>query len=109
MSELPSTRREPAPADGDLLVRDDPSRSRFELVRDGLVIGLVDYVVDGDVVVVPHTEIDPAWQGHGFGVRLVAGVLDELRTRGCSVVPTCSFVRRFVHDHPEYRDLLAAD
>jgi len=48
-------------------------------------------------------------RGRTIGVRLVRGVLEDVRRQGIKVVPQCSFVRAFMARHPEYQDLLAAE
>jgi predicted GNAT family acetyltransferase len=88
------------------VVRDE-GRSRYELVVDGVVIGIADYVVQGKKVVVPHTEIVAHLRGQGLGAQLVRGVLDDIRSSGRSVVPHCWYVAEFVDANPDYADLVA--
>ena len=87
------------------VVRDNPSRSRYELVDDDRVIGFADYVLRGDAVVIPHTEIERPLQSQGFGATLVRGALDDIRARRLAVVPQCWFVAQFIDEHPDYGDL----
>lgn len=89
-------------------VRNDEARSRYELVLDGEVIGIADYRIEGDEVVFPHTEIDPAFRGRGFGEVLVQGAMEDVRAAGRTVVPRCWFVVEFLELHPEFADLRAA-
>ena len=89
-------------------VRRNEGRSRYELVEDGAVVGVADYRVDGDVVVMPHTEIDGRRRGQGLGAVLVQGALEDLRARDATVVPACWYVALFIDEHPDFRDLLAA-
>ena len=88
-------------------VRRNDERDRYELVVDGDLAGVADYVDNGDVVVLPHTEIDAARRGHGLGAVLVQGVLDDVRAQGRTVIPTCWYVREYLELHPEQADLLA--
>jgi hypothetical protein len=88
-------------------VRHNEQASRYELHADGELVGIADYTVQGDVLVFPHTEIDPARRGHGLGAVLVQGALDDVRTTGRRIVPTCWYVAQFVDEHPGYKDLLA--
>ncbi len=89
-----------------LEVIDVPSASRFEL-RDGdAVVGVAEYHLDGNVVVVPHTEIRHDRRGGGLGAVLVAGVLDQIRAAGRSVRPQCWYVAQFLGEHPEYVDIV---
>ena len=92
----------------DLEVRHNPERSRYELHRDGRLIGVADYRMRGDVAVFSHTEIVVPLRDQGFGEELVRVALDDARRQAWRVVPSCSFVAQYIDDHPEYRDLLAA-
>lgn len=83
-------------------------QSRYELIGDdGNVIGFADYRDDGTNLVFPHTVIDPAFRGRGNGDILVAGALDDVRSLGRKIVPTCWFVGEFIDQNPQYADLLA--
>jgi len=88
-------------------VRDDPERNRYELLVDGRVLGIAEYHRRGDVVVLPHTEIDARERGQGWGEVLVRAVLDDVRRQGLQIVPQCWFVADFVGLHPDYGDLVA--
>ena len=90
----------------DVTVVDVPERGRFEIRSGQQVVGLASYHVDGRTMTLPHTEIDPAMGGRGFGTRLVAGVLAAARERGLHVHPYCSFVRHYLAEHPEELDLV---
>jgi uncharacterized protein len=86
-------------------VRDNTGRSRFELEASG-VTAFMNYRLDGTVISLDHTETPVAARGRGLASRLVAGALDQIRTRGLKIVPRCAFVRAFVENHPQYRDLV---
>ncbi len=90
-------------------VHDRPELARFELLIDGQLVGFADYVRRGDVVEIPHTEIEPSRRGHGLGADLVRGALAHIRAEGATVVPTCSFVADYLAAHPEDQDLLGAE
>jgi predicted GNAT family acetyltransferase len=88
-------------------VRDNPTRSRYEL-RDGdQLIGFTEYRPRGDVLVFPHTVILHRRRGAGYATQLVQGALDDVRRKGALIVPECSFVAQFLEEHPEYADLVA--
>jgi uncharacterized protein len=91
-----------------LEVRNNAERGRYELFRDGELIGIADYDVHGNTIVFPHTEITPSLRGQGYGEELVRAALDDVRTRGMKVRALCWFVREFIDAHPRYADLRAA-
>jgi predicted GNAT family acetyltransferase len=89
-------------------VRDDPEQSRYE-IRDGdRVLGRAAYERNGNTTVFTHTVVDPDAGENGLGSTLVRAALDDVRSRGGSVVPQCSFVRGWIERHPDYADLVAA-
>jgi uncharacterized protein len=89
-------------------VKDAPEANRYE-IRDGdELLGHADYERRGDSVVFTHTEVDPDTGRKGLGSTLVQGALDDVRSKGGSVVPQCSFVRGWIDKHEEYADLVAS-
>lgn len=88
-------------------VRNNVAASRYELLVDGELVGIADYEIVGDSVVLPHTEIARPRRGQGLGAMLVQGALDDIRPTGRRVVPRCWFVAEFIDDHPEYAELLS--
>jgi uncharacterized protein len=88
-------------------VEDNAELSRYEIKDNGRVVGIADYRVENDLVVLPHTEVDPDRHGSGLGEELIQTALDAIRDSGKRVVPQCSFVAQFIAEHPDYQDLVA--
>jgi predicted GNAT family acetyltransferase len=93
----------------DITVIDVPERGRFEVRAGDRCLGFASYHVDGDVMTLPHTEVDPSLGGRGLGTALVRGVLAAARERQLHVLPYCSFIRHYLHEHPEEIDLVTED
>lgn len=87
-------------------IRDNPQRSRYEIVVDGEVVGVAEYTRQGDVITFTHTEVDPERRDGGYAAKLVRGALDDVRARGLTVVARCPYVAKFIRDHADYTDLL---
>lgn len=49
-----------------------PEDGRYELLRDGSVIGHAAYSLNGDEITIPHVETDPALRNQGLGSALMA-------------------------------------
>lgn len=94
-------------------VTHNADESRYELLRDGAEIGVAEYRLlpndDGSATVAEfhHTLVNPAHRGQGNAERLVQAALDDVRTRGLRVKPTCWYVDQFLVEHPAYADLHA--
>jgi uncharacterized protein len=93
----------------ELRVVDNPACRRYELRVGATVVGHIRYDTEGAAVVLIHTDINPVFEGRGYGSRLASGALDDIRARGLSVVPVCRFVRSYIERHPEYADLAARE
>lgn len=87
-------------------VVDRPDQNRFELAI-GDELALAYYKLDGDRIVLTHTEVPQALSGQGVGSRLAKGVFELIRASGRKVVPRCSFMAGWVSRHPEYHDIVA--
>ncbi len=94
--------------DIDTPVTDNPATSRFEMPIEGET-AFVAYQRRGpDVLYLYHAEVPFHLNGKGYGGRLVEGTLQAIRAAGRDkVVAGCSFVRRYMADHPEHDDLRA--
>lgn len=81
-------------------VERNEARKRYEVLVDGEVGGFLMYrpATDGRVIL-PHTEVDPAFKGKGLGSVLAAEALADLARRGDVVVPECPFVAHYLTDH----------
>lgn len=82
-----------------------PDQNRFELAV-GDELALAYYRLDGDSVVLTHTEVPQALSGQGVGSRLAKGVFEQIKASGRKVVPRCSFMAGWVSRHPEYDDIV---
>jgi predicted GNAT family acetyltransferase len=85
-----------------MTVADVPERSRYELREGGELQGWVEYLPAGRSVILAHTEVLEGGEGQGRGSRLVRGVLEDLRDRGVTVIPTCPFAAAYIARHPEW-------
>jgi len=91
---------------GDLTVRDNTEKSRYEaLDESGVVAGFAAYARSEGQIEFVHTEVDDAFEGHGVGSTLVRAALDDVRTTDLRVVASCPFVKAWIANHPDYEDL----
>ena len=86
-------------------LRKNAAHRHYELVVDGEVAGHIVYVDEGEVVDLPHTIVDPAHGGKGYGGLLAQYALDDVRAQGKKARPTCPFIARYIDRHPDYADV----
>ncbi|MFC8454769.1 GNAT family N-acetyltransferase [Kitasatospora sp. NPDC057223] len=86
-------------------VNDNTDHNRFEARVDGALAGFAEYIRSDRLVVYPHTEVEPAFEGQGIGGTLARAALDDARERGLPVLVTCPFIKTWMLRHPEYTDL----
>lgn len=88
-------------------ITDNSSLGRFEMTEEGKLTFADYFLTEGDVMVLPHVEADPALRGKGSAGRLMEGVLNIIRERGLKVRPVCGYAAAYIGRHTEHRDLLA--
>ena len=61
----------------------------------------------GKLVILEHTEVSPALQGHGAARELVEAAVEWARREGLRLVPLCPFAKAVFDREPAFRDVLA--
>lgn len=92
-----------------LVATDNAAASRFEITADGRPAGHLEYVERDGVYSLPHTWTNPSLRGHGIASHLVRWALEEIDSRGGTVIPSCPFVQEVLTQHPEYQRLVDGD
>ena len=88
-------------------VLENQADGRFELLRDGELVGYASYSQQGEIVVVPHVETAPQHRGNGYAARLMEGLLAIIGDDGRTIRPLCSFAAQHLSENPQHNDLVA--
>ena len=94
---------------GDATIVNVPEAHRYELQLDGERIGELAYRQRKDRIAFTHTNVNPAYEGRGFGSRLAEAALADARRQGLAVVPLCPFIAWYIEQHPAHGALVAPD
>lgn len=86
-------------------VHHNAEASRFETKVDGQ-LARCDYRLHDGVMLLTHTEVPPALEGHGIAAALVRAALEHAAQQGLKVRPMCSYVRAYLARHRQYADLV---
>jgi len=90
----------------DLTVTDNLFEGRYEAHIDGEVVGVVEYELTEDLMILIHTEVDQTYQDQGIGGVLARWTLDDARRRGLKVRVVCPYMRGWLERHPNYADMV---
>ncbi len=83
------------------------SSSRIEAKLDSEIIGLIDYELSDDkIMIVPHTEVNTKYEGQGIAGAMTKVLLDFAEVSGYKVLPICPYTKTYIDRHPEYHKLL---
>lgn len=89
-------------------VFDNATKSRFELTRDGHTAELT-YTIEGDRMVILHTEVPKALGGQGIGGELVQAAVRRAARDRLTILPLCPYARRWLEKNPDRIGVVAID
>lgn len=92
----------------EILREEDGGKGRYVLCTDGGEAFLSYTLPRPGEIVADHTFVPPEMRGTGAGKALVARLVDDARTEGMKIIPTCWFVKDESEKHPEWSDVFAA-
>jgi predicted GNAT family acetyltransferase len=93
--------------DAALIIRNNLDNHTYEALFEERLLGLVVYeLAVANRLVLTHAVVEKDHRQQGIGTRLMTWMLDDIRAQKLSVTVYCDVVVRFLHDHPEYGDLI---
>jgi predicted GNAT family acetyltransferase len=91
----------------DAKVQENRQLHRFELPISSGLIAAAYYRLEGNSIVLFHTEVPSEYASRGIGSCLAQGIFDLLRASGRKAILTCPFMSRFFANHLDYLDVIA--
>ena len=85
---------------------DNPAMHRFELPLGDDELAAAYYRLEGERLVIIHSEVPFHLSGQGIGSGLARAVFEEARRRRIKLVIRCPFFSAFLARHPEYSELV---
>ncbi|NDI97839.1 N-acetyltransferase [Flavobacterium sp. LaA7.5] len=81
------------------------AQNQFELAI-GDSIAFLEYYTEGNKIFMTHTEAPEELRGTGAAPRLVGMAMQYAKDNNLAVVPLCSYVGKYINNHPEWYDIL---
>ena len=93
-----------------LTIRHDKTNHEFIVVIEGQVASLKYRVLPGrEVLNYYETFVPPQMRGRSIGRALVKFALDYANETQHQIIPSCSFVKHFIDENPDYQRLIYVD
>jgi len=83
----------------------DKQGSRFVITVDGLEVYEL-YAEDKGTIDLYSTYTPPKLRGRGLAADVVKAALEYAKEKKLKVIPTCWYVRKYMDEHPEYKELI---
>lgn len=88
------------------LVLNENNRGELQLHSDGAKAGKMDVSIQGNLLVIYHTEVSDAFSGRGFARILLDKAVSHARENGLMIAPLCPYVyAQFKRRPDEYQDV----
>lgn len=82
-----------------MMVTNNTSKSRYELPVGGH-LAIAEYRLEANNLVITHVEVPPELQGQGIAAKVMAGVVEDAKKRGLTIVPVCSYAAAYLKRNP---------
>ncbi len=86
-------------------LKNDTDSHQYQMNVDGQT-AFIEYIPEGDTLVLVHTEVPESLSGRGIGHQLVHETLDDIAAHGGHIIPTCPFIISYIQENPEYSKLI---
>ncbi len=88
-------------------VQHQANRKRFVARTDSGPAYVAYEMPDERTIELHHTIVPEAERGRGVGSQVIGAAIAYAREQRLRVVPTCGFVRAWLEEHPDQRDVVA--
>lgn len=80
------------------------AENRFETWIEGQLSKL-DYILDGDTIVMTHVGVYPEYRGRGVAGKLTQVALEYAKENSLRVIPMCPYIATYIHRNRQYIEL----
>lgn len=87
--------------------RKEENKGAFIATENGAKAGEMTYSKAGDtLIIIDHTEVDPAFGGQGVGKKMVLAAVDFARENNIKILPLCPFAKATFDKNKDIQDVL---
>ena len=85
-------------------IQHDRTNKRFYIEGPERSKGEITYYIDGNIMTIDHTYVDPEYRNHGYAKQLVKAGVEYAKTNQLKIRPTCSYAYNVIDAN--YPDLI---
>jgi uncharacterized protein len=79
----------------------------FYIEDNGKIEAKMTFVFAGDdKIIIDHTEVNPVFNGKGFGKKMVVKAVEFARENHIKIIPLCPFAKSVFDKTTEFQDVL---
>ena len=75
-------------------------------VNNSIVAKMTFVFADPRKIIIDHTEVNPEYNGKGFGKKMVEKAVLFAREKNLKILPLCPFAKKVLDKTPAYSDVL---
>jgi predicted GNAT family acetyltransferase len=88
-------------------IQENKAHGYFVATENSVKAGTISYVMSGEKkLIIEHTIVNPSYEGHGLGKKLVFAVVNYARSNNLKILPVCTFAKAVFDKTPEIQDVL---
>jgi hypothetical protein len=86
------------------------TKNKFYIgVNEEEPIGLLNYHIEGDRLIIEHVYVTKALRGQELGVKLVAKAVAFAREKRLKIIAYCSYAEKVLTENQDYDDVFSAN
>jgi Predicted acetyltransferase len=86
------------------------TKNKFYIgVNEEEPIGLLNYHIEGDRLIIEHVYVTKALRGQELGVKLVAKAVAFAREKRLKIIAYCSYAEKVLTENQDYGDVFSAN
>ncbi|WP_373524397.1 GNAT family N-acetyltransferase [Aquiflexum sp.] len=90
-----------------ILLKEDSNKGLAMARENEKRDGMMTYSIAGDaLIIIDHTEVDPAYYGKGVGKQMLYKIVDMAREKNIKILPLCPFAASMFKKLDEIKDVL---
>lgn len=91
----------------DVQLKINDNKGLFYIDINGKHVSMMTFVFAGtEKIIIDHTEVNPNFNGKGFGLKMVEKAVEYARENKIKIIPLCPFAKKVFDRNAQFKDVL---